>query len=79
MNIDTIRFLLRKFLVGSELARAYTVGAKRRPGVPNLDLSPNKVRGNYITLHSLSIIGLKCMDVSYTKLANFDPRHARIK
>lgn len=79
MNVDTIRFLLRKFLVGSELARAYTVGAKRRPGVPNLDLSPNKVKGNYITLHSLSIIGLKCMDVSYTQLSNFDPRHARIK
>ena len=79
MNIDTNRFLLRKFLVGSELAKAYTIGAKRRPGVPNLDLSPNKVRGNYITLHSLSIIGLRCMEVSYNKLSTFDPRQARIK
>lgn len=78
MKIDVIRFLLRKFLQSSDLAKAYTIEAKRRSGVPNLDLSPNKVRGNYITLHSLSIIGLRCMEVSYGELANFDPRKARI-
>lgn len=79
MKIDTIRFMIKKFLQGSNLAKVYTVEAKRRPGVPNLDLSPNKVRGNYITLHSLSIIGLKCMEVRYDQLNNFNPRNARIK
>ena len=71
--------MLRKFLQTSELAKAYTVESKRRSGVPNLDLSPNKVRGNYITLHSLSLIGLKCMNVNYNELSKFDPRKARIK
>ncbi len=78
MKIDTIRFMLRKFLQNSDLSKVYTIEAKRRPGVPNLDLSPNKIRGNYITLHSLSIIGLKCMEVSYNQLRSFNPRKARI-
>ena len=78
MKIDAIRFLLRKFLKESPLARAYTVAGKRSAGIPNLDLSPNKIRGNYITKHSLSIWGLKCVDVSYLQLKSFDPRRAVI-
>jgi len=79
MKIDTIRFMLRKFLQSSELSKAYTIEAKRRPGVPNLDLSPNKIRGNFITLHSLSIIGLRCMEVPFNQLNNFDPRQAIVR
>ena len=79
MKIDTMRFMLQKFLRNFELARVYTIEQKRRRGVPNLDLSPNKVRGNFITLNSLSILGLKCMEVPYNKLNSFDPRMARIK
>ncbi len=79
MKVDSMRFLLEKFLRQSDLAKIYTIEAKRRPGVPNLDLSPNKYRGNHITLNSLSILGLKCMEVPYTSLMRFDPRNARIK
>lgn len=79
MKVDTTRFLLQKFLRNSDLARVYTIEAKRRAGIPNLDLSPNKIRGNYITLHSLSMIGLRCMEVEYNQLSSFDPRKARIK
>ena len=79
MKIDSIRFMLRKFLQNSELNKIYTVDYKRRPGIPNLDLSPNKQNGSFITLHSLSTIGLKCMDIDYNQLKNFDPRNARIK
>jgi hypothetical protein len=79
MKVDTMRFMLQKFLRSSDLARVYTIEAKRRPGVPNLDLSPNKIKGAYITLHSLSILGLKCMDVPYNKLMSFNPNLARIK
>ncbi|MGD2072474.1 MAG: hypothetical protein PVG65_03195 [Candidatus Thorarchaeota archaeon] len=78
-KIDSIRFLLRKFLSESELAKVYTVSGKRTRGVPNLDLAPNKFRGNYITLHSLSVLGLKCMEVPYTKLLRFDQTDARIR
>ena len=80
VKIDSIRYLLRKFLAESELAKVYTVGAGRRtPGVPNLDLAPNKLRGNFITLHSLSILGLRCMEIPYYELLRFDPVKARIR
>ena len=78
MKIDTIRFLLQKFLRQSDLARVYTIEGKRRPGIPNLDMAPNKVNGNFITLNSLSIWGLRCMEVPYTKLKSFEPSHAKI-
>ena len=72
INVDSIRFLLRKFLQESELSKRYTIGGQRRPGVPNLDLSPNKTRGNYITLHALSVWGLKSVEVPYRQLMSFD-------
>jgi len=79
MKIDVVRFLLAKFLRESELSKVYTIEGKRRPGIPNLDMAPNKIRGNYITLNSLSVWGLKCMEVSYSSLMSFDPMMARIK
>lgn len=78
-KIDAIRFLLQKFLRNSDLSRRYSVAGKRALGVPNLDLSINKQRGNYISLHSLSVIGLRCMEVSYNDLMRFNPLKARIK
>jgi hypothetical protein len=78
MKIDTIRFLLQKFLSDSKLAKVYTIQQKRTPGIPNLDLSPNKYRGNYIALHSLSTLGLKCMEVPYNRIQGFQPEKARI-
>ena len=78
MKIDVIRFLLRKFLQESDLAKKYTVEQKRRAGVPNLDMAPNKLRGNYITLNALSVLGLQCMEVPYQSLMRFEPRQARI-
>ena len=79
MKIDVIRFLMEKFLKESELSKVYTIGGKRRPGVPNLDLNRNCLRCNYITLGALSVWGLKCMNVDYNKLMSFNPRQARIK
>jgi len=78
MKIDVIRFLLKKFLQESDLAKKYTVERGRRAGVPNLDMAPNKLRGNYITLNALSVWGLKCMEVPYQSLMRFEPRQARI-
>ena len=78
MKIDVIRFLLRKFLQESDLTGKYTVEYRRRPGIPNLDLAPNKQRGTYITLNALSVLGLKSMEVPYQSLMRFDPRQARV-
>ena len=77
-RIDAIRFLLQKFLRNSDLSRRYSVAGRRALGVPNLDLSINKIRGNFVTLHSLSVIGLRCMEVSYNDLMRFNPLKARI-
>jgi hypothetical protein len=78
MRIDVIKFLLEKFLKESDLAKKYTVESKRRAGTPNLDMAPNKFKGNYITLNALSVWGLKCMEIPYQSLMRFDPRQARI-
>ena len=79
MKIDAIRFLLQKFLRQSDLAKVYTIEGKRKVGIPNLDMAPNKFRGNYITLNSLSVLGLRCMEVPYEKLRSFTPNNARIR
>lgn len=77
-KIDAIRFLLTKFLRNSDLAKIYSIEGKRRAGIPNLDMAPNKHRGNYTTLNALSVWGLKCMEVPYQSLMRFDPRQARL-
>lgn len=77
-KIDSVRFLLRKFLMESELAKAYTVAGKRRPGIPNLDLAPNCFRCNYITEYALSSFGLMSMQVPYNQLSSFNMTKARI-
>lgn len=78
-NIDAIRMVLRKTLQQSPLSDKYTVESKRTAVIPNLDLAPNKFRGGFITLFSLSEIGLKCEEVPISKLSSFDPRFSRIK
>lgn len=78
MKVDVIRNLLERFLRGSPLSRSYTISGKRTPGIPNLDLHPNKFKGNYITLNALSIIGLRCMEIKYNEIMSFDPRNAKI-
>ena len=68
MKIEGIQFLLEKFLRTSPLAKAYTIGGRRRPGIPNLDLNRNVFRANHIALHALSVWGLKCMEVPYISI-----------
>jgi len=77
-NIDSIRSELEKHLGRSELSKEYTIGYRRTKGIPNLDLSPNKFRGGFITLHSLSTIGLKCMEIDPGRVLRFKRENARI-
>ena len=79
MKVDTMRFLLQKFLQESHLSRVYQVGGKRRSGVPNLDLGRNCLRCNHIALHALSIWGMKCMEVPYMRLNAFNVREAIVR
>jgi hypothetical protein len=78
LKIDVVRFMFDKFLRQSDLAKVYQIGGKRTRGIPNLDFAPDKFRGNFITLNSLSILGLRCMEVSFSQLQSFNPNKARI-
>jgi len=72
-QIDRIRGIFETFLKNSDLAAKYTIAYKRTRGIPNLDLSPNKFRGAYITLGSLSLLGLRCVDLLPHRLRSFQP------
>ncbi len=77
-KIDAIRFLLKHELQRSDLSKKYTIESKRQKGIVNLDLSPNKLRGAYITNGSLSLLGLKCMEINFNDILSFEPNRSRI-
>jgi hypothetical protein len=69
---------MRKFLLESELSQRYSIERKRTKGIVNLDLSSNKYLGGYITLGSLSILGLKAMEVKIEEIVKFRKEDAKI-
>ena len=79
--IDSIKIMLRNYLGTSDLNKKYFIDDMRRrdKSIPNLDLSLNKWRGGYITLHSLSTIGLRSMKVAPEKVHSFKKEDAIIK
>lgn len=78
MHIDKIRGFLKETLA-SKFSNKYEVAFhKKITNKVNLDLSSNKYRGAYITLGSLSILGLKCMSIPNTKLNSFRKEEAKI-
>jgi len=81
MDVDRARLMFRRYLENSELNRNYIIDQMRRvdKSVPNLDLSSNKYRGGFITLHSLSTIGLRSMKVDASKVRSFKKEDAIIK
>lgn len=74
---DVIKDILRHTL--QPLSNQYTIQHKRSEGIPNLDLAPNKFNGAYITLNSLSTLGLRCIEVDPYKLKTFRPLNALAK
>jgi len=79
MSIDSIRMVLKKVLSTSPELQNYTIEQSAAPGMVNLDLAPNKFRGNFITLHALSTWGLKCMPVPIGRVTSFNQKDAIIK
>ena len=82
MYVDDFRLRMRKFLMEDEdsqlFKNQYTVLNKRIKGIPNLDLSSNKYLGGYITLGSLSILGLKAMEIKIKDIFKFKKDQAKI-
>jgi hypothetical protein len=79
LKVEYAKLLWVDFLRESELAKKYSIEAKRKPGIVNLDLAPNKIYGGFITLHSLSILGLRCMNIPVDKIRRFKKENARIQ
>lgn len=75
LDINNIRSLITNFL--GPFSDKYHIGIGERENI-GLDLSPNKFRGGFISLHSLSIDGLKCMEVSRQNLSSFKKEDAKI-
>lgn len=57
----------------------FTINKRRSNDKINLDLSSNKFRGGFISYHSLSVLGLRCMRVPVGALSTFEPTQALIK
>ena len=75
-DINEIRETLKTKL--KDLTPKYTLYEKRNPKTVNMDLSPNKFRGGFITLHCISILGLRCMTINRKELPSFDRKTAII-
>ncbi len=78
-NINSIKSLLENHLWRNDLIRKnYTIQKNREKNIPNIDLYRNVQGANFITRGSLSLYGLRCMEVSYSKLKSFQQFSARI-
>jgi len=79
INVNKARTMIESYLRSTELTQKYTIASKRTKGVPNIDLwATNKKNGAYITLNSLSIIGLKCVNVPINNLSSFMAKSVKI-
>lgn len=76
LDINVIKNQLYHILL--PLSDKYTIAPKRTQEKVNIDLSSNKINGGFITLNSLSILGLKCIEISKKEIDNFDPIRSKI-
>ena len=79
LYIDRGKELLEQFIRSSHLIRNYTMTSKRKPGFVNLDLYRNVYHAGFITLGSLSEIGLMSMEVPERYLNSFTKQKAIIR
>lgn len=78
-KIEFIRQKLIDTLETTELKTPFTIRGKRIEKIPNLDLQRNIFNGGYIALHSLSVDGLKVVEVPHNRVKNFKKDMAKIR
>lgn len=78
LPINTINSITKEHLRQNQNQTMFTLLHKRSPNLPNIDLSPNKYKGAFITEGSLSIWGLKCMEIPINQLKSFKMWKAKI-
>jgi hypothetical protein len=77
-RIEDIKKIIFNQLIENNIQQKYTIAHKRFRNVPNIDLNRNVYNAGYITLHSLAITGLKCIEVPLKKVKNFRKEDAKI-
>ena len=77
-KIDYIKDRLLSVLNESKLRNEYTIKAKREKNTPNLDLQRNVYNAGYIAINSLSVDGLKCIELEPKKIRWFRKDQAKI-
>ncbi len=78
LKINQIRNLFLANLKQEKKLNNYTIEYRRLPGIPNIDLSSNKYNGAFITHNSLSILGLRCMNLNYRDISSFQKNRSKI-
>jgi len=76
--IDYIKKTISDFLIENNVDKKYTISYKRTNNIPNVDLNRNVYNAGYITLHSLAVTGLRCMEVNPRHIENFKKEMAKI-
>lgn len=79
MDIRVIKNMMEQVIKESFLINKYTMTHKRNPNIPNLDLYRNVERAAFISEGSLSVDGLKCMEINPRYLRSFRKELAKIK
>lgn len=76
--INKLKMIILDHIQRNQNPQLFTIQQKRNPSKPNIDLSPNKYKGAYITEGSISIWGLKCIEVPIRRLKSFKQWNSKI-
>lgn len=77
-KIEYIKQTLFDVLQGVKLQNPFTVRARRIKDIPNLDLQRNIYNAGHIALHSLSVDGLKVIEVKQKNIKFFRKEDTKI-
>ena len=77
-KIDYIKDRLLSVLNEAKLRNEYTIKARRQQNIPNLDLQRNVYNAGYIAINSLSVDGLRCIEIEPKKIRWFKKDGAKI-
>jgi hypothetical protein len=78
-KIEYIRKIIFDYLIENNIHKKYTIAHKRFRNIPNIDLNRNIYNAGHITLYSLAITGLRCLEVPIRKIKSFKKEDAKIQ
>lgn len=76
--IEYIKKTLIDYLVENNIDKKYTISYKRHEKTPNIDLNRNVYNAGHISLYSLAVTGLRCIEVNPRFINNFRKETAKI-